>query len=451
MLYNLFKGFFQISLHLFFRSVHVQGREHILARGPVLICANHPGALLDPLVIALLIGRRVHFLAKAVVFKGKFAQWLLPKLNMIPVYRKQDDPSQTHKNEETFAQCYKYLAKGAAILIFPEGISITERKLRELKTGAARIALGAEAANEYRLNLQIVTVGINYEDPHSYGRDLFLNIAPPIRVGDYIDQYKNEGFSAAEALTETIRERLEEQIVHIHHTEDDELVAQVERLYGDELRKQLTLSQTESFQDSPVEEFHLTRRIVDTVGWFRNHHPEYLYDLRKKISSYFWKVEQLGLSDVAVSQNRTDLKRSLSLLLVLVFGFPVYIYGLVHNSIPFILSSWLSKRVVKQREFHGAIGMLSGAFLFLIWYSILFALGLTLFSKVWMVIVYMLTWLPSGLFSWYYYRIVLSMRKRWQLRTLFWRRQTLIAELVSQRKALIRQLEDAADFYRKTN
>jgi 1-acyl-sn-glycerol-3-phosphate acyltransferase len=93
MLYNLFQGLFRISIRLFFRSVHIEGREHVPAQGSVLICANHPGALLDPLVVALLIGRRVHFLAKAAIFRVKLAQWLLPKLNMIPIYRKQDDPS----------------------------------------------------------------------------------------------------------------------------------------------------------------------------------------------------------------------------------------------------------------------------------------------------------------------------------------------------------------------
>lgn len=269
----------------------------------------------------------------------------------------------THKNEETFSQCYKHLANGAAILIFPEGISVTERKLRELKTGAARIALGADAANNHSLDLKIVVVGINYEDLHTYGRDLFLNIAPPIHINDYREIYKTEGFLAVEKLTETIRERLEELIIHIQHTEDDELVAQVERLYGEELHRELAI-----LEDSPVEEFHLTRRIAATVSWFREHHPEVVYDLRKRISSYFWKVEELGLTDTAVQQRRAGFNHRLSILFALILGFPVYIYGLIHNILPFRLASWIARKLVRQREFQGAIGMVSGAFLFLFWY-----------------------------------------------------------------------------------
>jgi hypothetical protein len=66
-----------------------------------------------------------------------------------------------------------------------------------------------------------------------------------------------------------------------------------------------------------------------------------------------------------------------------------------------------------------------------------------------MIMLYVLTWLPSGLFAWYYYRVLLRAIKRWQLRSLFRRRQTLIAELVSQRSNLVRKLDTAAEVYRK--
>ena len=39
-----------------------------------------------------------------------------------------------NKNEETFIKCYEHLENGGAILMFPEGISITERKLKPIKT-----------------------------------------------------------------------------------------------------------------------------------------------------------------------------------------------------------------------------------------------------------------------------------------------------------------------------
>ena len=185
------------TVRIFFRSIIIRNQESIPEKGPLLVLANHPSTFLDPIVIASLLDRKVFFLAKGELFKSKFAKWFFPKLRMIPVYRKQDDPSQMSKNQDTFKKCFEHLEKGGAILMFPEGISITERKLRPIKTGAARIVLGAEANNDFSLNSSIVTIGLNYANPHRFNRDLFINIDNPIHVADYKKEYEADNQSEA--------------------------------------------------------------------------------------------------------------------------------------------------------------------------------------------------------------------------------------------------------------
>ncbi|MCU0435751.1 MAG: lysophospholipid acyltransferase family protein [Bacteroidia bacterium] len=444
MLYSLFWILFRITFRIFFREAVVHNRERIPPQGPLLICANHPGALLDPMVIAALLGRRVHFLAKAVAFKTKFAQWLLPRLNMIPIYRKQDDPSQTHRNEETFVKCYEQLAKGAAILIFPEGISITERKLRELKTGAARIVLGAEEANNYTLNIQVLAVGLNYDDPHSFGRNVLIQVAEPIAVSNYTAQWQTDKFAAADALTEEIRRRLEAQIIHIENDEDDRLVKQVERLHGDELRRKRNLP-----PDSAPHEFRLTQRIAAVVQWFRTHDNARLDELRSGMSSYFWKLEALGLSDRALRSSEVKpIHHRFVQLLAMLAGFPFYVCGLLLNIVPFFIAHRLSQTLVKQREFQGAVGAVTGALLFLIWYVLLAVLTYTVWKNGWLAAGIVVMAVPAGLFAWYYHLRIRSLFKRSLLGSLFKRRRVLILELIRQREELISQLEQAEAWYR---
>ena len=93
MIYNFLKALMQVSLRFFFRNVQVKGLENIPAHGPLLLVSNHPNTILDPIVIARFIHRKVFFLAKASLFRSKLTKWLLPKLSMIPVYRAQDDPA----------------------------------------------------------------------------------------------------------------------------------------------------------------------------------------------------------------------------------------------------------------------------------------------------------------------------------------------------------------------
>ncbi len=166
MIYPILKQLLSVTVRGFFKNYKVKNIELVPAESPLLIVANHPGTFMDPIVIATNIPREVSFISKAEVFKGGFAKWLLPKFNMIPVYRKQDDPTLMGKNQDTFIRVYELLENKGAILIFPEGISLNDRKLKEIKTGTARMAFGAEIRNSFKLGVKILPVGLTYSDQH---------------------------------------------------------------------------------------------------------------------------------------------------------------------------------------------------------------------------------------------------------------------------------------------
>src|SRR3954470_16827551 len=118
MLYSFLRFLLRIAVRVFFKSIHITDKENIPAKGPLIIVANHPNTFMDPIVIATILNRKIFFLAKGEVFKSAFAKWLLPKFNMIPVYRKQDAAGDMQKNEETFDKCYEHLEHNGVTLIF---------------------------------------------------------------------------------------------------------------------------------------------------------------------------------------------------------------------------------------------------------------------------------------------------------------------------------------------
>lgn len=448
MLYLILKTLFRITFKVFFKNAFRHRPELIPDKGPLIICANHPGAFLDPVVIAAMTKRRLFFLAKGSAFKGAFAKWFLPKLNMIPVYRQQDDPKLMHKNQETFIRCYEHLGKGGTILIFPEGISITERKLKPLKTGAARIALGAEEKYGFKLGVKISCIGLNYEDPHTFGRNVYVGFSEPISASDYSEKYKSDGFAAAEELTEEIRKRLEEQMINTADSESDKLIAFIEKLYKQDLLKEQGIAESDK-----QAEFELTKRIVRTVDHFRKTDPRRVERISLDIRSYFWKLEELGLSDRALRGDSARSRlwiRSLRDFFFIILGFPVYVYGLLHNYLPFISASLLSKKLVKAKEFQGAVGAAAGMLFFLFWYTALIfvswhyfhAWGITS-RPGWFTFLYMMTWPVTGMFAWFYFRTVRYISSRWLMISLFFKRSALIADLVLQRNAIIKEFEQA--------
>lgn len=443
MLYNILKLLFQITFKYFFRKTFRLHAERLPESGPLVICANHPGAFLDPIVIAASTKRRIYFLAKAAVFKGAFAKWLLPKFNMIPVYRKQDDPTQMHKNDETFAKCYEHLLRGDAILIFPEGISITERKLKEIKTGAARIALGACAASGYKQDVKIACLGINYDDPHIFRQDVLLSYSEPISMLDYKSEHEADSFKAAQKVTDVIRERLESEVIHIEHEEADGITRMIERIYRAEI-----LGEKVHSAELKVRELEMIRNISIAVRHFLHNDRSRVTEVVNKMKSYFWKLDELGFSDKLVRAGRKAGSRYyywLGELSLILLGFPLFIYGALVNYIPFYTASFLSRKLVKQREFFGAIGAAAGMLFFLIWYILLIIL-LRRFEFVWWIDLSIIaTWIPSGLWAWYYMRSLYYISNRWKYISVFRSRKDLMSDITEQRREIIDEFKEIAE------
>ena len=132
---------FRFAIEVFYRRVEIAGLEHVPRDAPVIFAANHPNGLIDPLFVLCYAPREVSFLAKAPLFRYPVIGWFVKLFDSIPVYRKQD--SVAGSNEETFARAREILEHGGGVAIFPEGTTHSDARLRELKTGAARIALGA--------------------------------------------------------------------------------------------------------------------------------------------------------------------------------------------------------------------------------------------------------------------------------------------------------------------
>ena len=448
MLYGILKLLMQGTTRVFFRSITIKNREAIPASGPVIILANHPSTFMDPIVVASVINRKVFFLGKGELFRGAFAKWLLPKMNIIPVYRKQDDPTQMSKNADTFKKCFEHLENGGAILIFPEGVSITERKLKPVKTGAARIALGAEAQNGFKLGVKVVNIGLNYADPHKFNRDLFINIEEPLNAADYAARFALDEFAAAEALTEDIRKQLESLVISIQDSKTDELVKDIETLYKYNLRKARGISGKDS-----QTEFAITQNIVKAVDYYSETDPAFVETMRSRIKSYLGSLQELNIEDEDISRNRSNgsfIGSNLRALLFLLLGFPVYVYGLINNFIPFEIPGFLAGKIAKSRDFRGAIGMVLGMFTFLIFHSLQIYLVHRLFHQPLITVLYAVSLPLSGFFTYYYWHTFDKIRAKWLLISLFFRRSTAIASRIAERESIIAEFDKKrSDFLEK--
>ena len=170
----------QLATRTYYR-LSLEGSE-IPRTGPVLLVANHPNSLLDPALVAAAARRPVRFLAKATLLTVPVIGWLVRGAGAIPVYRRQDDPTQMGRNVDAFEAAFEALGEGAAVGIFPEGTSHDEPSITPLRTGAARIALGT--ALKIGGTFPIIPVGLVFRDKGTFRSEALAVVGEPIGWSD---------------------------------------------------------------------------------------------------------------------------------------------------------------------------------------------------------------------------------------------------------------------------
>ncbi|UYZ62362.1 lysophospholipid acyltransferase family protein [Hymenobacter weizhouensis] len=449
--YTVMKPLVQVALRVFFRKLEVRHRARLRVPGPLLLASNHPNTLMDPLVVAVQRRQPIAFLAKSTFFKNPISRAILESGNSIPIYRRQDmetgaealTPEQiTAQNEAIFGRCYDYFDRQGTIMIFPEGSSVAERRLRPLKTGAARIALGAEARHDFQLGLHIVPLGINYFDPQRFRSDVFINVARPIRVADYADQYRQDPTAAADALTEEIRRRLEQRLVITRDDAEDQLVTQVERTFGQHL--------IQDDEETLADNFQLSRTLLRAVRYFEKHDAARLGDIREKLHAYHQELARLRLTDEALETRGTAgtrRNRALAAGAKLVLGAPLYVYGVINNYVPYIIPSVVARRATKEVEFVAPIMLVTGMVTFSLCYAAQTAVVYHLTHDWRWTLLYLLSLPLSGFYALSYWGNLAGRLRRLRALRLFRQERPVIENLLRQRTTIIRLLREAREAY----
>ena len=325
----------RFALRVFFRRIEVVGTERVPRRGACLFVLNHPNGLVDPVFLLCFAPRRVSFLAKSPLFSMPVVGLLVRALDSIPVYRRQDEGADTSRNRETFELAAELLRRGGTIAICPEGASHSEPYLLPLKTGAARIALGAasvkqdgetvgrgdgekerrEEGEKGRLgeeltgreaphpshitpslrppvtpsSLTIVPAGLYYTAKTTFRSGALLYFGEPIPVAAVEPDERGEPpREAVRELSDRIAASLRSLTLNADRHEALAVVARAERIFS---------SEDEEEEPSLERELRRRRRFVEGYAFHRMHSPERLEVLERRIRQYEEELRQAGIED----------------------------------------------------------------------------------------------------------------------------------------------------------
>jgi 1-acyl-sn-glycerol-3-phosphate acyltransferase len=280
---RLLRLVFRRALRLFFRRIEISGAENVPAEGPVVFVVNHPNSLVDPLLLLCFAPRRVSFLAKAPLFSMPVVGWVVRSFGSIPVHRKQDSAADVAKNRETFDAARRLLAGGGTLALFPEGASHDAPQLLPMKTGAARIAIGAAA--RMGAGLSVVPAGLFYTRKGSFRSAALLLFGPPLEVAPSpLAEDGEPAPSDVRALTERIGDALGSLVLQAETADALDLVRRARKIFED------------SAEPALAEELTLSRRFVEGHRALAAKDPARLERIRDEILRFEADRREAGLT-----------------------------------------------------------------------------------------------------------------------------------------------------------
>lgn len=444
--YRMMRSFSRFWVRRFFRQIRILGAENIV-EGSAIFAMNHPNNLIDSLIVSYSIDRKIHYLATAQLFRNRILSMFLHNMGVIPVYRKQDDTSHTAKNVAAFEACYKILAKGGAIGIYPEGTTHAEPRVRKIKTGAARIALETEQL--FGPGVRLVPVGLNFSVRKSFRGEVMVRIGKPIEAQAYLTEYRQDPTTAVEKLTVHLQDAMEQEVLHVDAPELDHLIHDIESIYKGELIQDLV--QEQGVRIDEVDSFRISKKLVEGIHFFNQRDPDLVLHIRENVRTYKSRLQKAHLQDEMlqkITANKASYRIFLWHIFQLLLGLPAALYGGANHFLPYEISRWASRKFAKRETDYATVRILCGILL----YPIFYGCQIYWVMKRWdwiAALIYGVTLPMFGGFAYLYWEKFKRLRGELQLFLVMLTRKQLVRFLIKQRDQLIAEMDRARDEYMK--
>ena len=402
MIYHILKYLIKFLLFIFFKRIVINGKNNIPEKGPLIIVSNHPNTFMDPLIIASITNNRIGFVGNAGIFSNKVLASILRYFHVIPIYRKKDvRPGESPDNNGAFFKCYQYLSEGNMLLIFPEGNSYYELKLREIKTGTARIALSYEELNNFNGNLKILPVTLDYSDSIQFRSMISVTIGETMPVDVYKSLYLIDKFEAVRELTDDIKYALAEHIPNTDGKAQEDFLLKVHKFYSAYYEPGADLHL------NPKRSLELRHQISKALHYVSQQNHSLYHNIENKVQDFFTtlKVENLTqgfFSELFIRKNKIGVISAYSFQFIILF--PLYLFGLTTNYLPYILPSKIFNLTKLEIEYKSPVQMFSGMITFSFFYSIeLWLFRTYINNQFWYSILLLILFILTGYIAMYYW------------------------------------------------
>lgn len=435
MIYRILKFIISVGIRLYYKEIRVQNKERLPKSGPVILLANHPNTVMDGWVLGRMFREPLHFMAKGTFFNSRFKKWLLTSLKLIPINRASESKTEGVNNVESFSKCFELLDKQGMLVIFPEGSSYKERVLREIKTGAARIALEFVDQHKGKSNLKIVNVGLNYSQAERFRSRILVNVADVIELDDVYREGEKYNKEDIVKLTEEIRKSLESVLITSNDKFQDELLEKLHALYTVD-------KSVQSGVRGKMTELKEISSMIEAIAITRPYALQEIDILADEINT---SISQLGIKSAYLKRGgriKSYLKQLIGSVFLLIIGLPIYLFGLIHNFLPYKITDLIIPKLTKDIEYHAPLGILIGIILYPLTYYGFAKIGTEVFLfQGWYLVLYVALIPACGLFAIMFHKNMTHVLHKWKFYLMLKNKKVEIEKLKAKYQVLSELLE----------
>ena len=354
--YSFLKIFVDWSVRSSYRRYQVEGQENIPTDGSVIWAANHTNALMDPMVMLSTSRGRKVFVARADIFKKKWARKALTFLRVMPIYRIRDGIDAVKHNDEAIAKATSVIMDGVPFVIFPEATHRPKHSLLKLSKGIFHIAESAIEQSKDGKPVYILPIGVEYGDYFRFRNDVLIRFGKPLNITEFLSNHTDETRPVAmQQMREMLTRSLAEQIVYVPDDEDYDAVWEYAKLKcGNPQYFKKAIKEIES-RDGKRLKGLLRKQAVDKYAIaqaleLKAKDPDAARELFSKVEQLrLWRIQN-GLSVYAIANECGGFCLFMKILIALL-GLPYYCFAAVVGSIKWV-PIMLILRGVKDDAFY---------------------------------------------------------------------------------------------------
>lgn len=433
--YALLKPFVNLNFRGYFRKIYIQGRENIPGDAPVIFAPNHQNALIDALGVLYALPGQPVFLARSDIFKNPVIARILIFLKLLPIYRIRDGYGSLQRNDQILEKVGDVLNHKKSLVIFPEGNHSANRRLRPLKKGICRIAFQAEEQAKFNLGLQIVPVGLDYDNFYKFGHTLVVRFGKPIAVDPFESVYKENPSRAYIALKKEIAGRLRQEMIHIDDRVHYDAINKLREIYRVRMKEHMNDSLTRR-----PDQLKADHKLIQVCEAQCAAHPQEANRLDRQIKRYQRVLNRIRLRPWVFNRKHYTWGPLLAQIPLLILFLPVFVYGLINNALPFFLPV-IPTRKVKDPQFWSSIKNGIALILFPLFYVLQTIAVAASTDGPWIPLAYLVSLPLTGYLAFHYYRAWKKFQAKWRYNWLWNKRPRLMKGIYELRNKIFHTVD----------